>query len=753
MTKISPLASIHYARPPRSCAEKTLSSLSHYFYLGGTQATVIKGNEVQVQEGKVSCPIIVLKIALYILMFPLTLTLLAIDLALRAKYQFTVIESRTTEPIVPPALIPAKKLAPIPAKPVEQVPQEIIPAFHPFTIKISDKSLRISTKEEMIQKVEEIGQLVSAQHFISINIPLYEKKFIEELKSVADVTATSLGTFFLVPKRTEEPQGDLTIRKYQNGVIEEVQSSGEEFGRTYWNGTRIFPNGIKESGRFEDFAWHSGTRVEKDTTTYRLPETLVRSNSLDRSLIYDEKKQLIVIHKKPDSDDQFDYVQINEELIPTLTEILKTERFSVYSAPLKEILSGPIDSVEFINHLFKTNSIFSLQPYPLQILLMLIQEKGLNVDLHQKDPETQKTLFDHYEENATILKLLIAIDPTLIQKWKEVEIPFGNMELAALLIHAKEVQNIPLLPRELLFKKILLTEGEIPLEELKNLHQEDKQFFYQLYQQANINSQLDVVGAMNALGFCRNEELLMREGPSIFGCNMDALEMHQCLHSYLKDLRAQKLLLTKTEFDQIPKRAYRKNIANFFDSILAKEYMERKIQELGLKHIKVPKKLLVMDDDKANIKFRTSSKLDLTSNGITVYDEPILKAYRKFTSEEFSELIRFFEATGLSDIYKVIIAKEGVYIVDTEFTNFWNSIFFENGRHYGEMCKMVDALPIEEQQRFRDELNIKHSTYLENEEELNKQRALRLEQEVAALKKTGCFNGTSFTFTMQELMT
>jgi hypothetical protein len=53
-----------------------------------------------------------------------------------------------------------------------------------------------------------------------------------------------------------------------------------------------------------------------------------------------------------------------------------------------------------------------------------------------------------------------------------------------------ESQKIPILPRELLFKKVAFSEGEVTLEELRSVSKEDQQIVYQL---ANIYSRLNVV--------------------------------------------------------------------------------------------------------------------------------------------------------------------------------------------------------------------------------------------------------------------
>lgn len=837
MTTISLFTPINYVRP-RSCAEKTLSTLSNYFYLGGTRATVVKGYEVQLENDKVSWKTIALKVASYALLFPLTLTLLVVDLVLRSQYHFTVIspitvisssknpqqefvpvpreressittsrpafittahtlintppsnqEPQLLSPVLPLEREPTSTHPPtaiITAQPIEQVQQvervrqEIIPppplkeTFHPFTIKVSAKSLPcISSPEEMRLKAQEISQLVLDKHVkLGISVPHYglertqAMKFIEELKSVVDVNATRWDDqFYIVPKKTEETQKDLTIRKYNNGVIEEVLSSRESAGEdwwTYWEGQRIYPDGVIETGRFDNFCWHIGTRVEKETTTYRLPRTLVNSYSLDRGLIYADvegEKKLIVIHKKPDSDEHnYEYVQVEEELIPTLIEILKKED-NVHENSLKEILSGPINCEEFITSLFETNSIFSLKSYPLQILLKIIQEKGLVVNLHQPHPETRETLLDLYSGNAKILKKLLAIDPTLIQRREETEIAFvrallsGNQKGATLLFNAMEAQQIPLFFRELLFKKVAFSEGEVNLEELKSLSREDQQIIYQL---ANIYSQLNVIRTLKLLGWGRSEDLLMREGPSIFGCNMDALEMYECLQTFLTGLRSQKLLLTQTEFNHLSSKNYVEKGGDM-GRILGRDYIERKAHELGLKHVKVPRKMIVIDDDNTHIKLRTNASLNIRApkGDITVYAEKIRESNRKITSEEVSELLCLFETTGFSDIHwgNIIVAEDGVYIIDTEFTNFWVAKFyFKNGSQYAEMAKIVHALPIEQQKKLIDELNIKIENYEKNEEELNKQQMLRLKVEQAALKKSGCLYGPYFKFSVNELI-
>ena len=96
MATISLFIPVNYTRQS-SCTEQALSVLSDYFYLGGARATVIRGDEVQLENGKVSCTEIALKISSYVLLFPITLSLLIVNVALRSQHHFILITRPSLE--------------------------------------------------------------------------------------------------------------------------------------------------------------------------------------------------------------------------------------------------------------------------------------------------------------------------------------------------------------------------------------------------------------------------------------------------------------------------------------------------------------------------------------------------------------------------------------------------------------------------------------------------------------------------------
>lgn len=818
MMKVSLFTPISYERPC-SLAEKSLAVISNYFYLGGDRAIVVKGNEARMESEKRSWSSITLKVASYVLLFPLTITLVAVNLGLRYRHKITVItplpprsESTqmrdSTEPRktpVPIFLSPVKASSlvaepqavaspsPIPkqsAEPVlEKFEEEPLPRFHsvatktvqpvassrlseevflPFSINLSDNPLLvISSAKEMHAKAREIVSEVLDGHvshrlqipclgFLRTRVP-QAVQFVEELRADLDVMATRFPDLFdLCPKKTEEVRDGLTIRRYNNGVIEEVQSKDSNWNG--WNGRRIYPNGKIEKGDFNNFFFAKGTCVEHQTTTYRMLLPLVGSYTLDRHLMYAEiegEKRLIVVQRKPDGY-EYDRIQVEEELIPTLANILQ-DTGDVEENNLREILSESINCEAFVRFLFEKNLIFSIKAYPFQSLLKIIREKGIAINVRQRHPETNESLLDRYSGEVRILRGLLSIDPTLAQRSEKGESAFvhalmkGNKKGASVLQASMEEQKIALFPREILFKKVAFSEGEVTLEELKTLSREDQEIVYRL---ANTYTQLNVVRTMRVLGFGRREEVLMREGPSIFGYNMDALERYEYLQDFLKNLRSQKLLLSESEFRSLPRQNYVEKGADI-GRILGRDYIERKARELGLQHVKVPKKMIVMDDT-ANLQLQIDRRCNIVAEGgVRVYAERIQSCSRRITPEEVTELLRLFEATGFSDIHwgNVIVAADGVYIIDTEFTNFWiMSFYFEHGRQYAEMAKIVHALPVDRQSPFIDDLNAKIRTYREKEDALTEQRKLHFKAEQEALQKTGFICYQSFPFSAGELL-
>src|ERR1700733_266434 len=115
-------------------------------------------------------------------------------------------------------------------------------------------------------------------------------------------------------------------------------------------------------------------------------------------------------------------------------------------------------------------------------------------------------------------------------------------------------------------------------------------------------------------------------GPSIIRHSMRADEIQQIGLEFFEDLRKSGRLLTQQEFtDQgHPKGSQFWDKGRNLGRIQGANYIKRTAEELGLKHIKVPKKIAVLGEGLTSVQVAVSPfNLELSSNQITIFAEHI----------------------------------------------------------------------------------------------------------------------------------
>jgi len=109
------------------------------------------------------------------------------------------------------------------------------------------------------------------------------------------------------------------------------------------------------------------------------------------------------------------------------------------------------------------------------------------------------------------------------------------------------------------------------------------------------------------------------------------------------------------------------------------------IKTLKLKHIKVPKKIVVVQDGISSINLTVTHGLSIfpqDPNQIRVYAEYIPAVHRLLSLEEAIEFMIILETTGYNDFFgkNFIFTKNKIYFIDTEHKAFspnnpaWSSI-------------------------------------------------------------------------------
>lgn len=284
--------------------------------------------------------------------------------------------------------------------------------------------------------------------------------------------------------KTEYPGG--VILTYNNGIVEDRKPQNAPTG---WQGTRKYPNGVIETGTFDDDSFFvAGTRTSKngrEEFLLLIPIVSAKGKGLTRN----SEGEIIVV--KSAGQNPFHYVRTDEPIIPNLSDILRYSALDFQT--LSQLLTNRSSLQELVNFLFETNAIFSLNEKSFLAVLQLIQTQEVKVNLRQLHPGTQETLLHRYCHDTNVSKLLLFLDPSLIRvpEIERMESPFvralfqGNKNAASLLLAAMKEQGIALTPREDFFRKAFKLDEykkEVPSEEsnpLTHLTPEDWARAYQ----------------------------------------------------------------------------------------------------------------------------------------------------------------------------------------------------------------------------------------------------------------------------------
>lgn len=249
----------------------------------------------------------------------------------------------------------------------------------------------------------------------------------------------------------------------------------------------------------------------------------------------------------------------------------------------------------------------------------------------------------------------------------EFQDPNQRDEIFQTILSAMESHGV--LPEELPWiKKAFNNDSEFSEEAFLQLPQELK---IQLYFIANVLGHEALIKKLNALGM--KEDPLFVPSPSTFAINVDNMAAKSALQDFLGNLRKEGLLLTSDEFNERDSSLYLEK-SDQIGRIQGAQFIERLALENGLKRIKVPKKLIVMNPgvSSLSLEFHPSLELMPTKEHLKVYAELITPVDRKLTLEEGVEFLIILEKTGYKDLVgnNYFIAEDGIYFIDTEFKDF-----------------------------------------------------------------------------------
>jgi hypothetical protein len=340
-------------------------------------------------------------------------------------------------------------------------------------------------------------------------------------------------------------------------------------------------------------------------------------------------------------------------------------------------------------------------------VLTIAKEKNLSITFTAKTPQGE-TLFSQWikKYNFYIAKLIVEIDPSAIEQAQEFfyELVMGHQcSIQARWLLQKAIDHPATIEEHQWIQKVL--KNDITPQEFLALPTDltKKLYFY-------ANTRSDCVQKLRP--FVSETEPRFLPGPSqVVAPNMDRISAGVALDCYFVALRSEGLLLTQDEVAQLYPTKFKSQVGAF-RQIQGAIYMANMIAELGLRHLKVPKKIIIIPDAAKNIHLQVGWNGQIDQGDFPLwpcYVERITPVDRKITLEEAKELAIILEKTGMIQFQiAIVIAGDGIYFEDTEFKHFSPS------RPNFASCSIKKFLDPREYQEFENAMTLQ-SVHFEKE--------------------------------------
>lgn len=225
-----------------------------------------------------------------------------------------------------------------------------------------------------------------------------------------------------------------------------------------------------------------------------------------------------------------------------------------------------------------------------------------------------------------------------------------------------------------------------------------------VYRTANNLNKFALVTRLNTLGM--TIEPLQTDNLCVISEYMDSAAVNNALFNFLMKLRKDGRLLTLEEAQKQgldDGSTYIKK--KYFSRMFGCERLNTVIDFLDLKHIKVPEKKAVLDIDhysspvdKFTLLLTPGEKVPENGNCL-IYAKKIEKSNRFISREEMSELFLIIDNSKYCDLWpeNIVVAIDGIYLIDLEAKSFSNPVEWEKMRRFLPLIAVEDQIWLEEQ--------------------------------------------------------
>jgi hypothetical protein len=280
----------------------------------------------------------------------------------------------------------------------------------------------------------------------------------------------------------------------------------------------------------------------------------------------------------------------------------------------------------------------------------------------------------HLSQRAEILELILELDPSVIDRVRGFTTESllvknaldGRMSETLVIQGAMHKQGVVLSVVEKWIEQIISDEeSKFAFEGFETLHSKIKT---KIFFAAHAWGRWEIVKGLKPLNIV--ESSLVWSGPGLFSKHTDIVTAHSKITIFLRELKQQKLLFTREEFEQLDSDQYHE-IDDGIGSIQAGRFMAGIIAKHNIPEIKLAEQCLVIEDPDEKVAVYVDETLKLISYESRAYSKSVPTVERTISLQEAIGLMTLLIEAGYPFVKDAVsVAQNCIYLTGIQYDKF-----------------------------------------------------------------------------------